>query len=96
MTWTYKQSTGELFHDGRFIERGYSGRMTNKNNPDRQHVKALGPLPRGTYRINGYSNSKGPQLLFLIKFRVKVLAEALSEFMVKEFKAFPVGHQRVV
>lgn len=24
MTWTYKQSTGEIFHNGQFIEKGYS------------------------------------------------------------------------
>lgn len=53
MTWTYKQSSGELFHNGKFIDKGYSGRMTNKNNPDRQQVKGLGPLPRGSYRITG-------------------------------------------
>lgn len=67
MTWTYKQSTGELFHNGNYIETGYSGRMTNKNNPDRQQVKGLGPLPRGTYRIAGRSNSKGPMTIILVQ-----------------------------
>lgn len=33
--WVYKQSTGELFKDGKLIETGYSGALTNKNNPDR-------------------------------------------------------------
>ncbi len=36
-----------------------------KNNPDRQHVKGLGPLPRGTYKIAGHSNSKGPITIIL-------------------------------
>lgn len=67
MTWTYKQSTGELFHNGRFIEKGYSGRMTNKNNPDRQQVKGLGPLPQGTYRIAGKTSSKGPMTIVLVQ-----------------------------
>ncbi len=65
MPWTYKQSTGELFYNGNFIEKGYSGRMTNKNNPDRQQVKGLGPLPRGTYRIAGQTRSKGPMTIVL-------------------------------
>ncbi|RJT51582.1 tlde1 domain-containing protein [Rahnella variigena] len=60
MTWTYKQSTGELFHDGVFIEKGYSGVLTNKNNPDRQHVKGMGPLPQGSYRVGIATSSKGP------------------------------------
>ncbi|KAB8306708.1 DUF2778 domain-containing protein [Erwinia endophytica] len=67
MTWTYKQSSGELFHNGQFIEKGYSGRMTNKNNPDRQQVRGLGPLPRGIYRISGQSNSKGPMTIILVQ-----------------------------
>ena len=67
MTWTYKKSTGELFHNGSFIEKGYSGRMTNKNNPDRQQVKGLGPLPQGTYRISGQSRSKGPMTIILVQ-----------------------------
>nr|WP_232776865.1 tlde1 domain-containing protein [Rahnella sp. AA] len=39
--------------------------LTNKNNPDRQQVKGLGPLPRGTYRIAGHSISKGPVTIIL-------------------------------
>jgi len=65
MVWTYKQSTGEMFHNGELIERGYSGLFTNKNNPDRQQVKGMGPLPRGTYNITGHSRSKGPMTIIL-------------------------------
>ncbi len=36
--WTYKQSTGELFRNGKLIAKGYSGMLTNKNNPDREQV----------------------------------------------------------
>lgn len=57
MGWKYEQSTGKMYKDGKLIETGYSGALTNKNNPDRQHVKGLGPLPRGTYKIAGHSNS---------------------------------------
>jgi len=60
MVWTYKQSTGELFHNGKHIETGYSGRMTNKNNPDREQVKGLGPIPRGRWHIGTVTTHKGP------------------------------------
>lgn len=65
MGWKYEQSTGNMYKDGKLIESGYSGALTNKNNPDRQHVKGLGPLPRGTYNIAGHSNSKGPVTIIL-------------------------------
>lgn len=47
MAWIYYQSTGELRHKGKLIGTGYSGNLTNKNNPDRQHVKNMGPVVRG-------------------------------------------------
>ena len=65
MTWIYSQSTGELWHDDKLIGKGYSGNLTNKNNPDRQHVRGMGPLPRGTYQITGHSRSKGPMTIIL-------------------------------
>lgn len=81
MGWKYEQSTGKMYKDGKLIETGYSGALTNKNNPDRQHVKGLGPLPRGTYKITGHSNSKGPSLLFLNKHRLKISGVRNSEYM---------------
>ncbi|MFP2466954.1 tlde1 domain-containing protein [Pseudescherichia vulneris] len=65
MGWKYEQSTGKMYQDGVLIETGYSGALTNKNNPERQHVKGLGPLPRGTYNIAGHSASKGPVTIIL-------------------------------
>lgn len=67
MTWTYEQSTGHLYHNSEFIEAGYSGSLTNKNNPDRQRVRGMGPLPQGTYRIAGHSTSKGPLTIILVQ-----------------------------
>lgn len=66
MTWTYKQSTGELSHNGKHIEIGYSGVLTNKNNPDREQVKGMGPIPRGSWKIAGVSSSKGPLTIILM------------------------------
>lgn len=64
--WIYKQSTGELFKDGKLIEKGYSGALTNKNNPDREQVRGMGPIPRGTWKIGGTGTSKGPLTITLI------------------------------
>lgn len=82
MGWKYEQSTGKMYKDGKLIETGYSGALTNKNNPDRQHVKGLGPLPRGTYKIAGHSNLKDPLPLSLSKLRERVLVVQSSAFMV--------------
>ena len=65
MTGAYHQSTGELWHEGELVGKGYSGNLTNKNNPDRQHVRGMGPLPRGTYYIVGHSTSKEPMTIIL-------------------------------
>ncbi|MCA1923163.1 tlde1 domain-containing protein [Buttiauxella noackiae] len=65
MAWKYEQSTGRLYNGSELVETGYSGSLTNKNNPDRQQVKGMGPLPRGTYRIAGHSTSKGPVTIIL-------------------------------
>jgi len=63
--WLYKQSTGELYRDGKLIEAGYSGILTNKNNPDREQVRGMGPIPRGTWRIGSTGTSKGPLTITL-------------------------------
>jgi hypothetical protein len=65
MTWIYHRRTGEMFRDSELKASGYSGRMTNKNNPSRQHVKGLGPIPQGRYRITENTQTKGPLTLVL-------------------------------
>lgn len=54
-----------LLHDVSMPTDKYSGSLTNKNNPSRQQVKGMGSLPRGTYQITGYTNSKGPMTINL-------------------------------
>lgn len=51
MTWRYRQSTGELFHDAQRICAGYSGAGPGKNNPAMQHVRSVGPIPAGDWSI---------------------------------------------
>jgi hypothetical protein len=73
MVWIYHQSSGRLYQGKELVETGYSGSLTNKNNPDRQHVRGMGPLPRGTYRITGHSTSKGPYTIILVQTSGDVL-----------------------
>lgn len=51
MSWTYKQSTGEMISPVGVVANGYSGRGEGKNNPKMQAMKKTGPVPRGTYTI---------------------------------------------
>lgn len=51
MPWLYKQSTGELFHDGVLAGTGYSGHGQGVNNPKDQDVLCVGPIPRGEYEV---------------------------------------------
>jgi hypothetical protein len=65
MTWVYHQYSGELYHDGVLITRGYSGKGLNKNNPLSESIRGQGPIPRGRYIIGGHTNSKGPMTIIL-------------------------------
>lgn len=60
MSWIYQQSTGKLYHNGTFIRKGYSGKGIHKDKPASQAIQNYGPIPRGKWRIGGYTNSKGP------------------------------------
>lgn len=66
--WTYAQDTGELLLNDLIVARGYSGHGEGKNNPAFQHVKQVGPIPRGRWRITGvpfFSPATGPYCLRL-------------------------------
>lgn len=48
--WRYEQSSGWLIADGgKPLAQGYAGAGPGKNNPSADHIKDVGPLPRGTY-----------------------------------------------
>lgn len=78
--WIYKQSTGELYRDGKLIETGYSGILTNKNNPDREQVRGMGPVPRGTWRIGSAGTSKGPLTITLVPLSVNAYERDMGTF----------------
>ena len=48
--WTYKSSTGQLFDStGKLRWRGYSGCGEGLNNPLKECIRFVGPIPRGVY-----------------------------------------------
>ena len=50
--WTYQQSTGQLTDaNGTLVATGYSGAPAGKNDPTKQDVVKVGPIPRGNYAI---------------------------------------------
>jgi hypothetical protein len=67
-SWTYAQKTGELQLDGKHVSRGYSGASVGKNNPAKENVPNIGPIPRGDWTIAGPpvdSTDHGPYVLKL-------------------------------
>ena len=68
LAWTYTQSTGELQQNSKQRATGYSGAGEGKNNPAMEHVRDVGPIPRGAWTITGPpsdSRSHGPYVLRL-------------------------------
>jgi hypothetical protein len=65
MTWRWDQSAGLLSHNGKLVARGYSGAGKGKNNPEAEGQRAVGPIPRGMWKIRAPYNSKavGPYVL---------------------------------
>jgi hypothetical protein len=66
--WTYHQTTGELYDAaGTLIGTGYSGSPAGKNDPEKQSIPDVGPIPRGTYTIGEPfdSSSHGPYAMHL-------------------------------
>ena len=66
--WTYHQKTGELCDaEGRHVATGYSGAPAGKNDPSKQDIPKVGPIPRGHYSIGAPfgSTTHGPYCLRL-------------------------------
>ena len=56
--WIYVQRTGDFFQNSTYIETGYSGKLPEgKNDPAKECVRDIGPIPRGYYTINAAVNS---------------------------------------
>jgi hypothetical protein len=68
MSWIWDQSAGTMT-GGNSVYHGYSGHDLGKNNPSMQAAKAIGPLPRGQYKMTGIGNSPntGPNTITLVQ-----------------------------
>jgi hypothetical protein len=51
--WTYEQNSGRLSKDGILLATGYSGAGDGKNNPAKQNLHNIGPIPQGLWEICG-------------------------------------------
>ena len=68
-TLTYSQISGVLADGRTVLGTGYSGHDIGKNNPDMQGVHNVGPIPIGSYSINGppYNTAThGPYVMRLL------------------------------
>lgn len=74
MPWIYVQSTGNFYDpEGKLLEKGYSGRHDKdgagkflyRDNPDAEAESFKGPIPRGMWKIGGYTSTVGPLTITL-------------------------------
>jgi hypothetical protein len=67
MGWSWDQSEGALYLDGRRVARGYSGRGEGRNNPAMEIERSIGPIPAGRWRIGPPRTSPrtGPHVMDL-------------------------------
>ncbi|BCA60246.1 tlde1 domain-containing protein [Sphingomonas sp. HMP6] len=64
----WDQSAGEMRLDGALLSRGYAGRGRGINNPAMQDAVAVGPIPRGLWRLTALrltGASTGPYTIVL-------------------------------
>lgn len=62
--WLYVQSTGDLFSGSSYVETGYSGADPGgKNDPSKECVRNVGPIPRGYYDIGAAISRPTPTTL---------------------------------
>lgn len=71
MAWQYHQSNGKLYHDGKYIAKGDSGKGNDRDQPGSESHVGSGPIPRGKYSIQAphLSPYTGPKSLRLIPHR---------------------------
>ena len=65
--WTWKQEAGELWRDGEFVVKGYSGKGRGKNNPALEGMAGIGPIPCGRWKMKDIydSDNVGPRAIVL-------------------------------
>ncbi|UJR17040.1 hypothetical protein I4U23_003938 [Adineta vaga] len=61
----YYQSTGIFITSDGTSYSGYSGNGEGLNNPAKESVRCVGPIPKGEYTVTSSNTSKGPTTLVL-------------------------------
>jgi len=61
MSWTYGQTSGNLWHNGVLLGRAYSGYMEHHNVHADQALHGLGPIPVGRYKIGEFFDDLEPE-----------------------------------
>jgi hypothetical protein len=60
----YAQTTGKLTLNGKELGIGYAGRGEGLNNPDKEAVRNVGPIPAGSYTLGKPRVYKGMKNCF--------------------------------
>src|SRR3990167_10737034 len=66
--WLYNQKTG-ILSNGELWFQCYAGHGDGKNNPELDHMKDVGPLPRGRYTMSSLTvrmTARGPYVIHLM------------------------------
>lgn len=57
--WTYDVISGMFSHNGQAFGAGYSGQGEGYNNPYKDHIADVGPIPAGKYTIGAFFDDPG-------------------------------------
>ncbi len=60
---TYEQKTGHISLNGKRVGKGYSGYGIAANDPNLEHQRKIGPIPRGHWKIDRWQDTypgRGP------------------------------------
>ena len=82
---TYSQSTGIVWNpDGTILCQGYSGHKAGKNNPEMEGVLNRGPIPSGSWLIDGAYDSPrlGKMVIRLTPINVLPVQRQLNTFRI--------------
>lgn len=86
----YSQSTGMLWNDaGELMGRGYSGAPEAKNNPSKENIRNIGPIPRGLWEIGVPYDSKNVGPFAIPLFPINHDAFGRTSFLIHGDRAPP-------
>ena len=94
MTWTYRQSTGEIEHNGMKHGRGHAGDGKWRNVPYGEIISSSGPLPQGRYGISSHfvADARHGKLSLKLVPNPHNRMFGRSQFFVSSGQGAPVGN----